>query len=133
MADQNPTGHGAAVALTIPADHVRFLRSVFQMAREGIKNELADYPGQLQEPVRLHLEETAYGRLLAAMDELVIVPDAYLRDVLGDLAHIIDRSNESAGLLLSTRLCTACSGSSAEARADDWRWHPVRGQPGSLS
>ncbi|HEX3563270.1 MAG TPA: hypothetical protein VHU24_10565 [Solirubrobacterales bacterium] len=28
------------------------------------------------------------------MDELVIVPDADVRDVLGDLAHIIDRSNE---------------------------------------
>jgi hypothetical protein len=29
-----------------------------------------------------------------ALDELVIVPDADVRDVLGDLAGIIDRSNE---------------------------------------
>jgi hypothetical protein len=28
------------------------------------------------------------------LDELVIVPDADIRDVLGDLAGIIDRSNE---------------------------------------
>ena len=94
MANTNPTGHGSAVALTIPADQVRFLRSVFQMARDGIKDELANYPKQLREPTRLHREDAAYGRLLTALDELVIVPDADVRDVLGDLAHIIDGSNE---------------------------------------
>ncbi len=96
MADENPTGRGSAVALNIPADQARFLRSVFQMARDGIKDELAKYPKQLQEPARLCREEAAYGRLLAALDELVIVPDGDVRAVLADLAKIIDAENEHA-------------------------------------
>ena len=47
-----------------------------------------------QSPAHLRREDAAYGRLLAALDELVIVPDPDVRDVLGDLAGIIDRSNE---------------------------------------
>ena len=94
MADENPTGRGSAVTLQIPADQIRFLRRVFQMALDGIKDELADYPKKLTEPARLHREEAAYGRLLAALDELVVVPDADVREVVGDLAHVIDRGNE---------------------------------------
>jgi hypothetical protein len=74
MADQNPTGSGAAVALELPADHVRFLRGVFEKARAGIGDELEEFPDQL-DPKRLEREHTAYGRLLTALDELVIVPD----------------------------------------------------------
>jgi hypothetical protein len=94
MADQNPTGRGSAVALAIPADQVRFLRGLFKDARAGVRQELKDYPKQLKEPARLRREDAAYGRLLVALDELVLVPDADVRDVLGDLAGIIDRSNE---------------------------------------
>ncbi len=47
MADQNPTGSGAAVALELPADHVRFLRSTFEKARAGISDELEEFPDQL--------------------------------------------------------------------------------------
>jgi len=94
MANTNPTGRGAAVALSIPADQVRFLRGVFEKARAGIREELADYPKQLKEPARLRREDAAYGRLLAALDECVIVPDADVRVVVGDLAKIIDGSNE---------------------------------------
>ncbi len=94
MADENPTGRSSAVALTFPADHVRFLRRVFGMARDGIKDELANYPKQLQEPARLRREETAFGRLLMALDELVIVPDCDVRAVLADLAEVIDAENE---------------------------------------
>jgi hypothetical protein len=94
MADENPTGRGAAVALTIPADQVRFLRSLFKDARAGVREELKDYPKQLREPVRLRREEAAYRRLLAALDECVIVPDADVRVVVGDLAKMIDASNE---------------------------------------
>lgn len=39
-------------------------------------------------------EVVVYGRLLTALDELVIVPDRDVRDVLGDLAGIIDSGNE---------------------------------------
>jgi hypothetical protein len=87
-------GRGAAVALKIPADQVRFLRSVFKDARAGVRQELKDYPKQLKEPTRLRREDAAYGRLLAALDECVIVPDADVRVVVGDLAKIIDGSNE---------------------------------------
>jgi hypothetical protein len=76
MADENPTGHGAAVALQIPADQVRFLRGLFRSARAGIRQELREYPKQLKEPARLHREDIAYGRLLTALDELVIIPGA---------------------------------------------------------
>jgi hypothetical protein len=93
MADQNPTGSGAAVALELPADHVRFLRGVFEKARAGIGDELEEFPDQL-DPKRLEREHIAYGRLLTALDELVIVPDREVRDLFSDLAGIIDTANE---------------------------------------
>ncbi len=93
MADQNPTGSGAAVALALPADEIRFLRSTFEKARAGVKDELEEFPDQL-DPERLQREEAVYTRLLAALDELVIVPDQEALDVLGDLTGIIDQANE---------------------------------------
>lgn len=78
----------------VPISHVRFLRGVFEQARAGVRDELEEYPHDLKEPDRLRREDAAYGRLLAALDELVIVPDVDVRVVLGDLAHIIDRGNE---------------------------------------
>jgi len=93
MADENPTGHGAAVALQIPADHIRFLRGVFEKALDGVSDELEEFPGQL-DPKRLHRERVAYGRLLTALDELVIVPNHDVRKVVGDLAEVIDQGNE---------------------------------------
>ncbi len=93
MADQNPTGSGAAVALNLPADQVRFLRSTFEKARAGVKDELEEFPNQL-EPKRLEREEAVYRRLLAALNEQVIVPDRDVRDLLSDLAEIVDRANE---------------------------------------
>jgi len=94
MADENPTGRGSAVALSIPADQARFLRSTFRSAQAGIRNELREYPKQLKDPARLRHEEATYGRLLAALDELVIAPDPDVRGVVGDLAQVIDSGNE---------------------------------------
>jgi len=93
MADENPTGRDHAVALNIAADQVRFLRSTFEKARAGVKDELEEFPDQL-DPERLQREEAVYARLLAALDELVIVPDQDALDVLVDLAGIIDEGNE---------------------------------------
>jgi hypothetical protein len=93
MADENPTGRGPAVALYIPADQIG-LRGLFKSARAGVRQELKEYPDQLKEPARLRREDAAYGRLLAALDELVIVPDDDLCAVLGDLVQIIDSGNE---------------------------------------
>jgi hypothetical protein len=94
MANENPTGGEKSVALTIPSRDRRFLRGVFTMARDGIRDELAEYPGELREPVRLDREEAAYEKLLAALSSLSIVPDADVRRVLTDLAETIDRANE---------------------------------------
>jgi hypothetical protein len=94
MATENPTGRGAAVALSIPADQVRFLRSTFEQARAGVREELREHPGSPGRAKTLRREEAAYGRLLAALEECAIVPDADLRVVVGDLAKIIDTSNE---------------------------------------
>jgi hypothetical protein len=44
MAKENPTGRGAAVALSIPADQVCFLRDLFQRARAGVREELREHP-----------------------------------------------------------------------------------------
>jgi hypothetical protein len=46
------------------------------------------------EPKRLEREGAVYARLLAALSELVIVPDHDVRDLLSDLAGIVDRANE---------------------------------------
>lgn len=94
MADENPTGRGSTVALSIPTDQARFLRSIFRSAQAGIRDELREYPKQVKEPSRLRREEAAYGRLLAALDELEIVPDDGMRAVVGDLAQVIDSGNE---------------------------------------
>jgi len=93
MATDNPTGRGAAVALQFPSGHVRFLRETFKDALDGVRDELANAK-RVKDPDRLRREEAAYGRLLAALDELVIVPDDEVRALLGRLAQIIDTSNE---------------------------------------
>jgi hypothetical protein len=94
MANTNPTGRGAAVALTIPADQVRFLRGVFEKARAGVREELREHPGSPSRARTLRREDAAYGRLLAALGELVIVPDRDVREVVTSLAQVIDGSNE---------------------------------------
>jgi hypothetical protein len=93
MADENPTGRGKAVALKLPADHVRFLQDTFRDAHAGVRDELENSQ-RPKDPDRLRREEAVYGRLLASLDELVIVPDHDVREVLASLAQIIDASNE---------------------------------------
>jgi len=94
MADQNPTGRGYAVALNLPADQVAFVRGIFEKARDGVRDELRDYPKQLEDPNYVRREAAAYDRLLNALDELVIVPDGDVLAILADLATIIDQGNE---------------------------------------
>jgi hypothetical protein len=94
MSCNNPTADGDAVALTIPAKHRKFLCDLFEIARNGIREELAQYPKQLKEPCRLHREEAVYEKLLAALDSGSIVADHDVRDVIRDLAAIYDRENE---------------------------------------
>lgn len=94
MADENPMGRGTAVALDLPADQVGFLHGTFADAREGVQDELQHHPGELKDSSHLHREEAAYGLLLTALDECVIVPNADVRAVVVDLAEVIDQGNE---------------------------------------
>jgi hypothetical protein len=94
MSCAKPTEDGHAVVLATPAVHCKFLRDLFEIARNGIREELAQYPKQLKEPRRLHREEAVYDMLLAALDNGSIVADRDVRDVVRDLAEIYDRENE---------------------------------------
>jgi hypothetical protein len=94
MADSDPIGSGPTVALTLPADHVRILRGVFEDARAGAREDLANYPDGLKDPAHLRRDVDAYGQLLTALDESAVVPDAEVLAVVADLAQIIDGSNE---------------------------------------
>ncbi len=116
MADENPTGAGDAVALTIPAKHRKFLRDLFEIARAGIREELAQYPKQLQEPRRLHREEAVYEKLLETLDTGSIVPGRDVRDVLRDLAEIYDRENEYERVVSEHEALHGLLGSAGEGR-----------------
>jgi hypothetical protein len=78
MPKKNPTGGGAAVALSIKPTERRFLRSVFKMARDGIKDELAE-PTQAQRADALHRTEIGLlerGARIPRIDTLVKVANA---------------------------------------------------------
>ena len=94
MADENPTDHGDAVSLKITPADAEFMRRVFTMALDGIRDELDNYPDDLREPKHLHREEGIYESLLAALDGGPIIPDHYIRQVLHDLTEMNDRENE---------------------------------------
>jgi hypothetical protein len=96
MADENPTGAGDAVALTISSDDRKFLRRLFEMARDGIRAELADYPDDLSEPTHLHREKAVYEALLIALKEGAVAPDHHMREIVRDLVDLNDRENEYA-------------------------------------
>lgn len=94
MATNNPTGDGASVAITIPAEHRDFLRTTFAVARDGIDEDLARYPDQVRNHVAKRRESAAYDALLAALDSGSIVVSGDVRCVLCDMAMLIDAENE---------------------------------------
>lgn len=96
MSAQNPKGPHAFVGLSIAAYHADFLRETFEGARAGVRAELREYPGQVCDPERLRREAATYTRLLTAIEERAIVPDAEARELVADLALAIDRENEYA-------------------------------------
>jgi hypothetical protein len=118
MANENPTGDGDAVALTIPAEHRKFLGDLFEIARSGIREELAQYPKQLKEPRRLHREEAVYEKLLKALDSGFIVADRDVRDVLRDLAAIYDRENEYERVIAEHEALHGLLGQLTEGESD---------------
>jgi hypothetical protein len=94
MANQNPTGDGTSVALTIAADQACFLRCLFEAAKAGVGAELNVGPAPPLSPAILHREEAVYGRLQVALESGVIAADDDLRDVISDLARTLDADNE---------------------------------------
>jgi hypothetical protein len=76
--------------LTRPASYAASSRWRATASGTSWRSIRTDY----EKPSRLRREEAVYGRLLAALDERVIVPDRDVRAVLGDLAQIIDADNE---------------------------------------
>lgn len=100
MSYPDPTGGGSTVAVTIPPHHEPFLRDLFEIARGGIRGELAEYPDQLREPARLRREEGAYDALLAALDSGSLIVSDDTRRVLCELAQMIDRENEYERVVL---------------------------------
>jgi hypothetical protein len=94
MATENPTGGGAAVALSTPSRDRKFLRDLLTDVREGVRDDLTRFPEQVRNPATLHREEAAYEALLAALDSSSVVVSGDIRCVLCDLAMTIDRENE---------------------------------------
>lgn len=94
MADENPTGDGVAVALSIPSDQLRFLRSTFAMSRDGIREELERFGDRLSDPQRLRRQLAAHARLLAGLCARSIVPDREVRELVAHVADVIDAANE---------------------------------------
>lgn len=117
MADQDPTGSGSTVALSIPAGEAKFLRGVFTAARAGVRDELTEYPEKLREPTRLHREEAAYGKLLDGLDTGSIVPERDVRDLLRHLAEVIDQDNEYERVIAEHKALHGLLGQLTEGRA----------------
>jgi hypothetical protein len=95
MANQDPTGDGRAVPLSIPVGNEAFLRRVIGAARDGIREDLEQHGHRLHaSKSELLLEETVYAALLGGLDLRRVVPDDEIRAALRRLAESVDRENE---------------------------------------
>jgi hypothetical protein len=100
MSCANPTGEGYALALSIPAGNLPFLRRVIHAARAGLKDDLDRFGDELQQPrSALLLEDAAYATLLVALDRRWVVPDEEVRAALSRLAESVDHDNEYARVI----------------------------------
>lgn len=93
MANQNPTGDGAAVALEISPRNVAILRPILEMVREGTRDDFSTSP-VAGRPEIARADEHAYRVLLGALDHGTIVPAPHICRALGELAESIDEANE---------------------------------------
>jgi hypothetical protein len=94
MANENPTGGGAAVALRLPPPPSAFLQQALAGIQAGLVGDLAEFPDGLRDPDRTRQEADACGRLLAAFESGAIVPDRNVVAVLTDAAWANDEGNE---------------------------------------
>ena len=93
MANQNPTGDGAAVALEISPRKVAILRPILEMVRDGAHDDFSAAPVAAR-PEVARADEHAYRVLLAALEHGAIVPIPHICRALGELAESIDEANE---------------------------------------
>jgi hypothetical protein len=93
------------------------LRGLFKSARAGVRQELKEYPDQLKEPARLRREDAAYGRLLAALDELVVVSTTICEPSWATSQRSSTAATSTAGLSPSTRALHGLLGQLAEGKS----------------
>jgi len=93
MADSNPTGPGATVALTMQSHHVSFLKGVLETCKRGVEGDLAS-AGSHPNRERAEREAAAYGHLLRSLDSRAIVPDVNVIEVVERLAESVDTEND---------------------------------------
>ena len=68
MADSDVTKAAVPVALKIGCRDRKFLKEMFEMARDGASEELRTHGRQVSSPVRLRRELAAYELLLEGLD-----------------------------------------------------------------
>ncbi len=93
MANQNPTGDGAAVALEISPRKVAILRPILEMVRDGAHDDFSTAPVAARAEAA-RADEHAYRVLLAALDRGTIVPAPHICRALCELAESVDEANE---------------------------------------
>jgi hypothetical protein len=93
MATHNPTGDGAAVALSIGPRNLRILRPILEMVRAGAQDDLSSLHTAAH-PEIARADEHAYRVLLAALDQGRIIPAPHICRALGELAESVDAANE---------------------------------------
>jgi len=94
MADSDVKKTAVPVALKIGRRDRRFLKELFEMARDGVSEELRTHERRVSNPVRLRRELAAYDRLLQGLDRRQLDPHPDLIAVLGELAEVVDESND---------------------------------------
>jgi hypothetical protein len=103
MSNPDPTGRGYAVALSIPADHVVFLRQTFDACLDGLYGDLAMAGAELRDPARTWSEARAFERLRAGLDAGEIAPDDDVIRVVVTLAKQADVSSDFEQVVLEHR------------------------------
>jgi len=94
MANANPMGDGASVALHLSDEHAAILRRDLANWAADLRTDLRE-PGRLEDPDRTRGETEAYERLLAAVEAGELrVPDAEAERVLRAAAEAHDRETE---------------------------------------